>query len=407
MSAPQDQEDRREAEAARKQEEAARKQAEALRRDREKAARAAAKEAARAERDRERALRDAEKAHRDRERAERNAQREVERLRAEQERAVREVEKEADQAQREAERAAPEAALAAQRAARQVERVRLRARAAEDEPAAEEPPLPPGLAVLWRPAPAGRRGPRPGLTLAGIARAAIDLADAEGLPALSMARVAERLGVTTMALYRYVSSKDDLLALMLDTALAESSPAEPVPGEGWRPALERWCAEQLALAAAHPWSVQPPVTSALPGPARVALLDRGLRALEGTPLTWDERVAVIGRLALHVLSEGQLVAADVLARRAAAAAAGSDAAGGGEPGPVLHPALLDFATLLRSVVDPAAFPALGAALDGGGFDDGAPDPAGGEGGDELLGLRLMLDGVEALMVRARAREAAG
>jgi AcrR family transcriptional regulator len=303
--------------------------------------------------------------------------------------------------------AAQEAALAAQRAARQVERVRLRARAAEDEPAAEEPPLPPGLAVLWRPAPAGRRGPRPGLTLAGIARAAIDLADAEGLPALSMARVAERLGVTTMALYRYVSSKDDLLALMLDTALAESSPAEPVPGEGWRPALERWCAEQLALAAAHPWSVQPPVTSALPGPARVALLDRGLRALEGTPLTWDERVAVIGRLALHVLSEGQLVAADVLARRAAAAAAGSDAAGGGEPGPVLHPALLDFATLLRSVVDPAAFPALGAALDGGGFDDGAPDPAGGEGGDELLGLRLMLDGVEALMVRARAREAAG
>lgn len=407
MSAPQDQEDRREAEAARKQEEAARKQAEALRRDREKVARAAAKEAARAERDREKALRDAEKARRDREKAERNAQREVERLRAEQERAVREVEKEADQAQREAERAAQEAALAAQRAARQVERARLRARAAEDEPAVEEPPLPPGLAVLWRPAPAGRRGPRPGLTLAGIARAAIDLADAEGLPALSMARVAERLGVTTMALYRYVSSKDDLLGLMLDTALAESAPAEPVPGEGWRPALERWCAEQLALAAAHPWSVQPPVTSALPGPARVALLDRGLRALEGTPLTWDERVAVIGRLALHVLSEGQLVAADVLARRAAATVAGSDAAGGGEPGPVPHPALLDFATLLRSVVDPAAFPALGAALDAGGFDDGAPDPAGGEGGDELLGLRLVLDGVEALMVRARAREAAG
>lgn len=403
MSAPQDEVDRREAEAARKQEEAARKQAEALRRDREKAARAAAKETARAERDRERALRDAEKARRDLDKAERNAQREVDRLHAEQERAVREVEKEADQAQREAERAAQEAALAAQRAARQVERVRLRARAAEEEPAEQEAPLPPGLAVLWRPAPAGRRGPRPGLTLAGIARAAIDLADAEGLPALSMARVAERLGVTTMALYRYVSSKDDLLALMLDTALAESPPADPEPGEGWRPALERWCAEQLALAVAHPWSVQPPVASALPGPARVALLDRGLRALEGTPLTWDERVGVIGRLALHVLSEGQLAAADALARRAAAAAAAG--AGDEGPGPVPHPALLDFATLLRSVVDPAAFPALGAALDAGGFDDGVPDPAGGEGGDELLGLRLMLDGVEALMARARAREA--
>lgn len=386
--------------AARREADDARKQADALRKDRERAAKAAAKEAARAERDREKAEREAEKARAVRDRLARNAEKEAERLRAEQERAVREVEREAAQAQREAERAAQDAALAAQRAARQVERVRLRARAAE-EPEPDVPELPSGLAVLWRPAPAGRRGPRPGLTLDGIAEAAVALADAEGLGAVSMARVAERVGVTTMALYRYVSSKDDLLALMVDRALAELAADVPGgPDDGWRPALERWCRDQLAVADVHPWVVQPPVTSAVPGPARVALLERGLGALAGTPLTWGERVAIIGRVSLHVLSEGQLRAAGAAARRAA----GVDGTGGAAAGAgaeALHPALLDFGTLLRAVTDAGTHPVLATALAAGGFDD-VPDP-GGEGGDEDLGLRLLLDGVEALVDRARRR----
>ena len=57
----------------------------------------------------------------------------------------------------------------------------------------------------------GRPGPRPGLTLEQIADAGIALADAEGLDAVSMARLAESLGFTTMSLYRYVSSKDEVL----------------------------------------------------------------------------------------------------------------------------------------------------------------------------------------------------
>jgi AcrR family transcriptional regulator len=397
----------------------ARKHAEALRRDREKAERAAQKEAARAEKDRERALRDAEKARRDRDRATRAAEKEAERLRAEQERAVREVEREADRAEREAQKAALDARLAAQRAARQVERARLRALAAQ-EPGDEEagPDLPPGLAVLWRPAPVGRRGPRPGLTLAGIADAAIALADADGLAAVSMARVAERLGVTTMALYRYVSSKDDLLAVMLDAALAEAvagagdaGPGDAGPGDAgpggtpaWRAALERWCADQLDLARRHPWAVQTPAAAALPGPARVAFLERGLRALDGTPLSWPEKTAVVGRLSLHVLAEGQVVAAEAQAARAAeaeVAAGGEEApAGGGTAG---HPALVDYASLLRAVTDPGEHPVLAQALAAGAFDDAEAED---DEGRPDWGLRLMLDGVAAVVARAEARAAA-
>lgn len=396
----------------------ARKHAEALRRDREKAERAAQKEAARAEKDRERARRDAEKAQRDRDRAARAAEKEAERLRAEQERAVREVEREADRAEREAQKAALDARLAAQRAARQVERARLRALAAR-EPGDEEPgpDLPPGLAVLWRPAPVGRRGPRPGLTLAGIADAAIALADADGLGAVSMARVAERLGVTTMALYRYVSSKDDLLAVMLDAALAEAVagadeavPGDPGPGDpgsggtpAWRAALERWCADQLDLARRHPWAVQTPAAAALPGPARVAFLERGLRALDGTPLSWPEKTAVVGRLSLHVLAEGQVVAAEAQAARAAeaeAAAGGEEPpAGGSTPG---HPALVDYASLLRAVTDPGEHPVLSRALAAGAFDDAEAED---DEGRPDWGLRLMLDGVAAVVARAEARAA--
>lgn len=393
-------------------EEHARRHAEALRKDREKAARALAKEAAQAERDRERAVRDAEKAAREREKVARAAQKEADRLRAEQDRAVLEVEREADQAEREAQRAALDAVVAAQRAARQVERARLRAAALEEGAGARsadgvageraDAALPPALAVLWRPAPAGRRGPRPGLTPAGIAAAAVALADEEGLAGVSMARVAERLGVTTMALYRYVPGKDALLGLMLDTALGEAveaagagSPGVPAAASGepaWRTALERWCHDQLALAHLHPWAMEPAVTSSAPGPARVAFIDRGLRALDGTPLTWAERAAVVGRLSLHVLSEGQIVAAGVQAARAAA--------GDGAAAPP-HPALQDFGTLLRAVVDPDRHPVLAEAVAAGAFDESSAEP--GEGDDPDLGLRMVLDGVAALVERAGRR----
>ncbi len=85
------------------------------------------------------------------------------------------------------------------------------ARPAQSEPS---PPLPPGLDLLWGRRGRGQRGPKPGLTVDAIVAAAIAIADAEGLEAVSMAHVAEQLGFTTMSLYRHVTSKEELLQLM-------------------------------------------------------------------------------------------------------------------------------------------------------------------------------------------------
>ena len=76
------------------------------------------------------------------------------------------------------------------------------------------PPLPPGLDLLWGRRGRGQRGPKPGLSVDAIVAAAIRIADAEGLEAVSMAQVAEQLGFTTMSLYRHVTSKEELLQLM-------------------------------------------------------------------------------------------------------------------------------------------------------------------------------------------------
>ena len=71
-----------------------------------------------------------------------------------------------------------------------------------------EAPLPRALEILWGDAPSGRR--TRGLSRERIVEAAIELADTDGLAALSMARLAERLGCGTMSLYRHVANKDEL-----------------------------------------------------------------------------------------------------------------------------------------------------------------------------------------------------
>ncbi|TMR18026.1 helix-turn-helix transcriptional regulator, partial [Nonomuraea turkmeniaca] len=75
-----------------------------------------------------------------------------------------------------------------------------------------------GIELLWQ---ARERDPRPGLSLGRIVLAAIELADAEGLAGLSMRKVADRLGFTTMSLYRHVPGRDQLVDLMVDEVLSE------------------------------------------------------------------------------------------------------------------------------------------------------------------------------------------
>src|SRR5690606_29277830 len=93
--------------------------------------------------------------------------------------------------------------------------------------AGAERPLPKSIELMWGLAPAGTRGPRRGLSLEQIVDTAIELADEEGFAALSMNKVAERLGFTAMSLYRYVDSKSTLVEIALDRVLG--TPPETPP----------------------------------------------------------------------------------------------------------------------------------------------------------------------------------
>ncbi|PRX92400.1 TetR/AcrR family transcriptional regulator [Allonocardiopsis opalescens] len=155
------------------------------------------------------------------------------------------------------------------------------------------------LELLWGNAPRPSRGPRQGLELAGIVRAAIEIADAEGLAALSMRRVAARLGVGTTTLYTYVPGKTELLALMLDAVAADAALPHTVPGD-WRAKFTAWAHEDWIGFRRSPWALQVAAVRPLPGPNLMAWYDSALRVLDDTDLDGREKVMVIETVDAYV-----------------------------------------------------------------------------------------------------------
>lgn len=380
-------------EAARAQREAedARREADALRRDRERDERAAQKEAERARRDAEKiertrakdaekrdqdAAKAAESARRDQERAERDRAKADENAQRDRERAARDAAREAGKALRDAAKAERAAALAQQRAAREAEKARAEADRAGDGPGPDLAGLPRDLAVLWRAPAPGRRGPRPGLTVEQIADAAIALADSEGIGAVSMARLAESLGFTTMSLYRYVASKDEVLALMSDRAGGRPPVVGPEVGD-WRARLEVLIGEQQPVMRAHPWLAQTTSVLHALGPNRLAWMEAMLAALDDTPLSPADRLAAIGTVAAHLLDEARVTSA-IAARRAEL---------------VDEQVMASPDELILRLADEQTHPSLVAAARAGAF--AAPDD-----GALPFGTRVILDGIGAMIARA-------
>jgi AcrR family transcriptional regulator len=141
--------------------------------------------------------------------------------------------------------------------------------------------------LLW-----GARSRR-GLSLERIVLAAIELADAEGLAAVSMRRVAERLGFTTMSLYRHVPGKAELVDLMRDEALREGSSPGAERRSGWRAELEAWAREGLVVYRTHPWLAELTGSRQIPGPHAVAAFERALAIVAQTGLRPAQVVAVV------------------------------------------------------------------------------------------------------------------
>lgn len=144
------------------------------------------------------------------------------------------------------------------------------------------------------------RQTRPALTHAQIAGAAVELADAGGLEAVSMRRLAQRLGVATMGLYRYVHGKDELTELMIDSVYAAVAMSDGDVAAGWRAAMERTAHELRALFSQHPWLLGMSTTSPLT-PHATRYTDRALASLAGTGLDEDTKMAVLLTVRSYVI----------------------------------------------------------------------------------------------------------
>jgi AcrR family transcriptional regulator len=267
------------------------------------------------------------------------------------------------------------------------------AEASPGEPAGR--PLPPGLDLLWGRRARGKRGPRPGLSPDAIVGAAIRLADAEGLDAVSMARVAAELGFTTMSLYRYVTSKDELLQLMWN-ASALGAEHLVIEGDGWRSRLRAWAVTQRDMLDRHPWITQMPMAAPPVAPNSMHFVERGLETMDETGLPDAMKLRVIGLLSSYTLSEARMAADAMRAARAAATggdAATEDAAEDAEARP--EPPM-NYDALLRELVDEPTYPRLYRIA--WNSEPGHPPS---EREQFLFGIDLILDGVQALIDRTR------
>jgi AcrR family transcriptional regulator len=221
------------------------------------------------------------------------------------------------------------------------------------------------------------------MTVPAIVEAAVAVADQEGLEGLSMRRVADRLGVGTMSLYRYVPGKAELLDLMLDAVSAETARPVHQPG-AWRDGLAQVARENLSLYRRHPWLLgvstgRPPL-----GPNVIAKYDYELRAVEGVGLTDVEMDSVL------TLVLGYIHGA---AARAADAAAESSRTG------ISDQDWWDaYAPLLADVLDAQRYPLAARVGSAAGEEYGDPN---GYGPAVEFGLQRVLDGIAALIAGRR------
>src|SRR3954468_21822899 len=138
---------------------------------------------------------------------------------------------------------------------------------------------------------AGNRQRRPALTREAMVAAAIRVADAEGIAAVSMRRIATELDARVMSLYSHVARKEDLLDLMADEAAKESLVPEPLPAS-WRDAVTLLVRRELAAVRRHPWVARGQNRHVAIGPNMLRHVGQSLAAVRELKLSAADAVRV-------------------------------------------------------------------------------------------------------------------
>lgn len=175
----------------------------------------------------------------------------------------------------------------------------------------------PSLRLLWRhraaspEEPKTKRGPKQKVSVDEVVDAAIDLADAEGLDAVTMRAIAQRFGLGAMTLYSYVPNRDALMVLMADQATGRT--VLPELPEDPRKRLELVARLQYDELRAHPWLLEVQDVRPWLGPNMSDRYEWQLQAVDGlglSDLEMDQTVAVLMGFA------GNIARSELMKRRA-------------------------------------------------------------------------------------------
>src|SRR5687767_5936629 len=141
--------------------------------------------------------------------------------------------------------------------------------------------------LLWDDRSKPTRGPKPGLTPDDVVRAAMEIADEEGLAAMTMQAVSAKLGLTTMAVYRYFPNKEALFDAIVDAGMGQ--PPRPTEPRGtWREEVANCARAKRAMLISRPWLAELPFVAAPHGPNWLAWLEAVVDPLSRTGLRPSE-----------------------------------------------------------------------------------------------------------------------
>jgi AcrR family transcriptional regulator len=239
--------------------------------------------------------------------------------------------------------------------------------------------------LLWDDQQRPGRGPKPALSRSDVVQAAISVADDSDLAGLTMQAVAQRLGFTTMALYRYFPTKESLIDASVDAAMGHP-PARTGPREGWRSEVKRWAYAKRTMLCARPWLAELPFVAAPHGPNWLSWHEAFLQTIAGTGLCPEDMMDVLS--VVHGYVSGSSDTAISLARAKSRGIS------------LEEWAMAVSADLCRAIDDPR-YPVLSAILssESGGISGSSPLPA-RRGQPRTLdesfdfGLERVLDGIE-------------
>ncbi|MDQ8738127.1 TetR/AcrR family transcriptional regulator [Paenibacillus sp. LHD-38] len=237
--------------------------------------------------------------------------------------------------------------------------------------------LPHGVKLSWGIVKQQKRGPKGELSIKQIVEAAIAIADKDGLSAVSMNRVAQSMGYSAMSLYRYITSKEDLLILMQD-AVCDI----PIPPDGpvtdWRESMREYVRASILVFREHPWFGDIPIMSIPTTPYNLQIVDWVLRSMRDLPLNDYEKMSNILLLSSYARSSG-MIQRDL--ERAVQAGSSPEAVSG-----------FEYTAALKQLVKPERFPDLAPIVLSGAYT-GENDSANTVGDDFDFGLERILDGI--------------